>query len=538
MARLSFPKIIFFFFISLFSQELKIEKIEIKGWKKIKPEIIYSLPTSQEEIFEFQKKIVDFYLKEGFFDVKVNIATKRKRNNLILFYLIEENERYQIGKINIHSKFIKPDTLEKLIKEKDYSSNNLNKILKRIVDFYWEIGFPFVKIDLRNFQLEKKKVNFDIIIEEGEMVKINNLNSEGEIILNEKLLKKGARFTKPFYFQKSLIEKMKRNITKNLNLNIDNYFLTLNEEKEYLLTFRFPSQKKNNFFFLFSYLPKERILFLNLNLKFFNFLTNLEEFNLEIEKGQNRNFYFLSYQQPYFLIFKKFFLTAYFKNFDTNYSNLNLAFNFYLPTKIDELTINFLFQKEFINSRFLNFPSLQTFYIGQELIFDNKINDYSKGYNFSLKTLTGKRKVINRQNNLKLKIEGRLEFLFFPLKESFFLHPEFLIGNIFLKDTIYDYEKFSLSGKNFVRGFSENKHLCHSFLIIRNHFKYSYKNFFFPYLFVDQGWGKDKDFISLTSYGFGLETFTKNGVFSLILALPVGLTFFDTRIYFGYTYYF
>ncbi|MEO0105564.1 MAG: POTRA domain-containing protein, partial [candidate division WOR-3 bacterium] len=131
MASLSFPKITLLFFISLFSQELKINKVEIKGWKKIKPKIIFSLPQNQEEIFELRKKIIDFYLKEGFFDVKVNIAMKKEKNFLTLFYFIEENERYQLGKINIQSKFIKPDTLEKLIKEKDYyySQNNLNKII-------------------------------------------------------------------------------------------------------------------------------------------------------------------------------------------------------------------------------------------------------------------------------------------------------------------------------------------------------------------------------------------------------------------------
>ncbi|MEO0086944.1 MAG: POTRA domain-containing protein [candidate division WOR-3 bacterium] len=540
MASLSFPKITLLFFISLFSQELKINKVEIKGWKKIKPKIIFSLPQNQEEIFELRKKIIDFYLKEGFFDVKVNIAMKKEKNFLTLFYFIEENERYQLGKINIQSKFIKPDTLEKLIKEKDYyySQNNLNKIIKKIADFYWEIGFPFVKIDLKDFELEGKKVNFTIIIEEGEMVKIDNLSLEGEIIFNERLLKKGARFVKPFYFQKSLIEKMKKNIKRNLNLDIDNYFLILNEEKKYSLTFSFSNPRKNNFFFLFSYLPNEKILFLNLSLRIFNFLNNLEEFNLAIEKEQNKNFYFLSCQQPYLFVFKKILFSTYFKNFDTAYSVFNLDFNFYLPTKIDEFTLNFIFQKEFNNSRLLPYPSSQTFSIGQELIFNNKISNYQRGFYLSLKTLAGERKIANRSNNLKLKTEMKLEFLFFFLKENFLLHSEFFLGNIFLKDTIYDYEKFSISGKNNVRAFPENKYLSPFLLVFRNHLKYLYKNLFFPYLFIDYGYGKNKKPISLTSYGLGSEFFTKNGIFYLTFALPIKANLFDARIYFGYTYYF
>ncbi len=538
MASLSLSKIILLFFISLFSQELKITKVEIKNQKKLKPKINFSLPIREEEIFELRKKIVDFYLKEGFFDVKVNIAMKKEKKNFTLFYFIDEKERYQIGEINIQSKIIKPDTLKKLIKEKDYSQNNLNRIIKEIADFFWEIGFPFVKIDLKDFELKEKKINFTIIIEEGEMVKINDLSSEGEIIVNEKLLKRAARFTKPFYFQKSLIEKMKKNITRNLALNIDNYFLTLDERKEYSLTFHFPYQKKNNFFFLFSYLPNEKTLFLNLTLKLFNFLSNLEEFNLEIEKEQNRNFYFFSYQQPYFFIFKKILLATYFKNFDTSYSTFNLNFNFYLPTKIDEFTLNFIFQQEFYNSRLLVYPSSQTFLIGQELIFNNKIDNYQKGTYFSLKGLTGERRITNRQTNLKLKTEIKLEFLFPFLKENFLFHSEFLVGNIFLKDTIYDYEKFSLTGKNNIRGFPENKYFSPFLLVLRNHLKYSYKNSFFPYLFIDYGYGREEKLFSLTSYGLGFDFFTQKGIFYLIFGLPIGLNLFDARIYLGYTYFF
>ncbi|MEO0097525.1 MAG: POTRA domain-containing protein [candidate division WOR-3 bacterium] len=538
MASLSLSKIILFFFVSLFSQELKFSKIEIKGWKKIKPKILFSLPIKEEEIFELKKKILDFYLKEGFFDVKVNTAMKKEKNRFILFYFIDEQERYQIGKINIQSKFIKSDTLEKLIKEKDYSQNNLNKIIKKIADFYWEIGFPFVKIDLKDFQLEEKKVNFTITIEEGEMVKINNLSSEGEIIVNEKLLKKGARFAKPFYFQKSLIEKMKKNIIRNFNLDIDHYFLTLDERNEYSLTFHFPSQRKNNFFFLFSYLPNEKILFLNLTLRIFNFLNNLEEFNLAIEKEQNKNFYSFSYQQPYFFILKKILFSGYFKNFDTSYSVFNLNFNFYLPTKIDEFTLNFIFQNEFNNSRLLTYPSSQVFSMGQELIFNNKISNYQQGTYLSLKALAGERRITSRSTNLKLKTEIKLEFLFPFLRENFLFHSEFFAGNIFLKDTIYDYENFPLGGKNSVRGLPENKYFSPSLLVIRNHLKYSYKNLFFPYLFIDYGYGKNEKPISLASYGLGSEFFTKNGIFYLTFALPIGANLFDARIYFGYTYYF
>lgn len=538
MASLSLSKIILFFFLSFFPEEFTITKVEIKNWKKTKPKIIFSLPVREEEIFELQKEIVNFYLKEGFFDVKVNIGMKKEKKNFILIYFIDERERYQIGKIDIQSKIIKSDTLEKLIKEKDYSQNNLNKIIKKIADFYWEIGFPFVKIDLKDFQLEGKRVNFTITIEEGEMVKINDLSSEGEIVVKEKLLKRAANFTKPFYFQKSLIEKMKKYITRNLNLNVDNYFLTLDERKEYSLTFHFPYQRKNNFFFLFSYLPTEKTLFLNLTLKLFNFLNNLEEFNLEIEKGERKNFYFFSYQQPYLFIFKKILSSLSFQNFDTSYSNFDLNFNFYLPTKINELTLNFIFQQEFYNSRLSTSPSSQISLMGQELIFNNKIDNYHSGTYFSLKGLVGERKIANRPKSLKLKTETKLEFLFSFLKENFLFHSEFFVGNIFLKDTLYDYEKFSLTGKNNIRGFPENKYFSSFLLVFRNHFKYSYKNSFFPYLFIDHGYGREEKLISLTSYGLGLDFFTQRGIFYLIFSLPMGLNLFDARIYFGYTYYF
>ncbi|MEO0104897.1 MAG: hypothetical protein ABIK59_03540, partial [candidate division WOR-3 bacterium] len=75
-------------------------------------------------------------------------------------------------------------------------------------------------------------------------------------------------------------------------------------------------------------------------------------------------------------------------------------------------------------------------------------------------------------------------------------------------------------------------------LVFRNHLKYLYKNLFFPYLFIDYGYGKNKKPISLTSYGLGSEFFTKNGIFYLTFALPIKANLFDARIYFGYTYYF
>jgi outer membrane translocation and assembly module TamA len=209
------------------------------------------LPLKEEAIFELRREIIDFYLKEGFFDVKVNIAMQKKGKNLVLFYLVKEGERYQIGNINIHSNFIRADNLLKLITEKDYSQENLNRIIKKIIDFYWEIGFPFVKIEPKNFELADKKVNFDIFIDEGEMVKINDLRAIGEMVIPPPILKKSSGFTKPFYFQKSLLEKFKRNIYKNLKITWSDYFLSKSEEGGYFLNFYFPFLRKNNFLFFF-----------------------------------------------------------------------------------------------------------------------------------------------------------------------------------------------------------------------------------------------------------------------------------------------
>jgi len=538
LASLSFSKIIIFFSFFLNNKEIPINKIEIKGTKNINPKIVYSLPLKEEAIFELQREIIDFYLKEGFFDVKVNIAMQKRRKNLILFYLVEEGERYQIGKVNIYSKFIQAENLLKLITEKDYSQENLNRIIKKIIDFYWEIGFPFVKIEPKNFELTDKKINFDIFIDEGEIVKINDLFAAGEIIIPPQILKKSSGFTKPFYFQKSLVEKFKRNIYKNLKLTCSDYFLSKNEEGEYFLNFYFPFSRKNNFLFFLSYLPDGKKFYFNLNLKVFNFLNYWEEWELALEKFFHRNFYLFAYNQPYFLFFKKIFFTASFKSFDTTASLFALASHIYLPTKVEELSLNFILQNEFYNSVISEIPAYHTFSFGQEFIFDNKINNYQKGTYFSLKTLMGERKLKEKNPQLKFTLETRLEFLFPLFKKYWLFHNEILGGNIYFWDTLYYWEKFSLGGQEFVRGFSEDKYPATSFLIFRNHLKYLFKDIFFPYIFFDYGIGKDDKWFFLKSCGSGVDFLTKNGIFYFNFAFPFGFNLFDTRIYLGYIFQF
>jgi hypothetical protein len=538
LASLSFPKIIIFFIFFLNNKEIKINNIEIKGTKKIKPKLVYSLPLKEEAIFELRREIIDFYLKEGFFDVKVNIAMQKKGKNLVLFYLVKEGERYQIGNINIHSNFIRADNLLKLITEKDYSQENLNRIIKKIIDFYWEIGFPFVKIEPKNFELADKKVNFDIFIDEGEMVKINDLRAIGEMAIPPPILKKSSGFTKPFYFQKSLLEKFKRNIYKNLKITWSDYFLSKSEEGGYFLNFYFPFLRKNNFLFFLSYLPNEKSFYFNLNLKVFNFLNQWEEWELALEKFFQRNFYLFTYRQPYLLFFKKIFFTTSFKNFDTTTSLLTLASNIYLPTKWEELSLNFIIQSEFYNSVVAEKPTYQIFSFGQEFIFDNKIDNYQKGNYFSLKTLVGERKLKEKNQQLKFTLESRAEFLFLLFKKNWLFHNEILGGNIYFSDTLYYWEKFFLGGQNYVRGFSEEQYPATSFLIFRNHLKYLFKEIFFPYLFFDYGIGKDNKWFFLKSGGGGIDFLTKNGIFYFSVAFPFGFNLFDTRIYLGYIFQF
>ena len=275
-----------------------------------------------------KKKIIDFYLTNGFKDVEITSFSleKEKHYNYILKIKINEGKKYILG--NIYYKYkgshsFNDEYLNKLIGLKPGDVYNqlllYNNILdctntNSIISLYLNNGYTFSKINFYEEKKENNSIDIKLIISEGNKMIINKINIIGNNQIKDNIILRELTIMPGYLFSKKEIEKTLNNLNK-LDL-FENVFINLkkNENKKLIdINLIVLEKKTSNLEFK---IDTNLIEIISLNVKNFSLLNSLNPknwnpipygdnqkiiFNLEI--GKNIKCYNISFIDPLIFYF-------------------------------------------------------------------------------------------------------------------------------------------------------------------------------------------------------------------------------------------
>lgn len=195
-----------------------IQSITFQGNNNISTRRLSSLlktkmgnPFNEETINSDMQTITELYFEDGFLDVRIDynlIPLNGKSSKLKIN--IHEMKRIKIGNLTIEGLKAKTkDDLFSKIENKPNRFFNKKKVeadVERLISFYEETGYPFVKISLINFERKKEFLNFTIHIEEGPKVIIEGIKIRGAEVTHENVIKREFRIKKGDTYKESRIQ--------------------------------------------------------------------------------------------------------------------------------------------------------------------------------------------------------------------------------------------------------------------------------------------------------------------------------------------
>ena len=231
-------------------ERAKIKKIKFIGDKKFKNRKLFRIIASEENKFwkfisdkkllnqgriNLDKKLLEgFYKNKGYYNVKVESSFAQLLDNgkFDLIFNINAGEKFFFNdlKLNIpkdydRNNFLKIDsTLEKL-KNKPYSYNNIEKILKEVELIALNTEYESINATIEETILENNKINFSIFIDEIEKQYVERINITGnnitreDVLRNKLILDEGDAFNKILH-AKSINELRALNFFKTVDVEV------------------------------------------------------------------------------------------------------------------------------------------------------------------------------------------------------------------------------------------------------------------------------------------------------------------------------
>ena len=232
-----------------------IEKIQFIGDKKIKSKKLKKIILSEENKFwkfltknkfldinriDLDKKILkNFYKNRGFYNVSIESSSARIINerNFQLIFNINAGEKFYFNdfKLKLPNNFEKKNfehlyKMFKKYKNKKYSQNTINDLIKETDDVILSKEFQFSKASYDEKIIDNNKINLTISIDETEKFFVSKINIFGNYITEESVIRNQILTDEGDPYNEILLEKSLNNI-KNLGI-FSNVSRTIVEDDE------------------------------------------------------------------------------------------------------------------------------------------------------------------------------------------------------------------------------------------------------------------------------------------------------------------
>ncbi|MCX8075939.1 MAG: outer membrane protein assembly factor BamA [Aquificaceae bacterium] len=157
-------------------------------------------PYSEEVLKEDIKKLKDFYVSEGFLEVKVEYKVEKEEERYTITINIQEGPRYKLSELKLEGNTLftySELTREPMRKNKGgyYRKELVERVKANIKRKYSELGFLNVYVDEKvKVDTEGKKVSLLLSIEEGDPVYVNRIQVQGNYESRDYVVRRELRF--------------------------------------------------------------------------------------------------------------------------------------------------------------------------------------------------------------------------------------------------------------------------------------------------------------------------------------------------------
>ncbi len=241
----------------------KIKKISFIGNKIYKDRKLRNIIISEEykfwkfisgkkflnsDLINFDKRLLkNFYLNQGFYDVKINSSFARitTDNTFELIYNIEANNKFYFGDLEISlPKDFQPknykeiSALFKKLKGEPYSINSVEKIINKIDLITTNEEFKTINAFVDEKIIENNRINLNFIIEETEKFFVERINIFGNNVTRENVIRNQLELDEGDPFNEILKNKSINNLKKlNFFKNVKSEVLDGKEKNSKIINF-------------------------------------------------------------------------------------------------------------------------------------------------------------------------------------------------------------------------------------------------------------------------------------------------------------
>ena len=203
-------------------KKARIKQIQFIGDKKIKDKKLLEVIASEEHKFwkfisrnvylnqtliDLDKRLLEnFYKNQGYYKVKIlnSFAELTEEDSFKLIFNVESGDKYSFNNFTLslpgdynEADFSKVEKIFKKLKDKDYSLDDISKILSEIDRIASLRLYDFITADVKETIVEGNKINFDFKIVDSQKFYVERINIIGnyqtieEVIRNRLIVDEG-----------------------------------------------------------------------------------------------------------------------------------------------------------------------------------------------------------------------------------------------------------------------------------------------------------------------------------------------------------
>ena len=176
----------------------------------------------------------EYYYKNGYIDFRVisaNSSLVKNKKDFIVNFNLSEGKRYKVNKLGVKSsikKLSSKQLSEYLSFESGdwYSSDDIDKSIKKINEVTAEIGYAFVEVIPRIKKISGQLIDITFDIDQGSKIYIDRINITGNIKTEDKVIRREVELVEGDPFSSLKLRQSEKNLRssglfENVNLKVD-----------------------------------------------------------------------------------------------------------------------------------------------------------------------------------------------------------------------------------------------------------------------------------------------------------------------------
>lgn len=550
---LSFFFLLFFSSSNIFSQRVTFQAVEIKD--NVQKDIFFKRNIDTTFIKNQTNIILQNEIEKGYILAEIDSIFSDSLNFKVF---IKKSEKFYFGIIE----FVVNDSfsLDKNIFNpenqfgKDFSFDEKDKIIEKIISYFENNGFPFVQIIPLYFDIDSSnRISQKFNIQTNQSIKFNDLTVKGNAKISKKYLEKFLEIEKSKTYNELSVKQISKRISGTGFLSEIKPSETHFYENKADLYLYLKPKKANTISGIAGFASDQNsktVLTGNFNLNLLNSFGKAEKISLNWKSpAKSSQILNSNFEIPY--IFKSRFGISFFSEIDkVDSSWLNINFltginyffqsnsyiKFYYENKSSKILTSKSFDSTLISNSDTKLFGLEYFSNSTDNIFNPR-----KGFNIKFAVANGKRNIdigknnyINISNSASLYVSIRNNLVF---KISNF--GQYIFSNF----SLFENELLKFGGYGSMRGFNENELFASKFTVMSLEMRYLFEeksNFF---IFFDFGRYEKKSinssfYDSPISFGSGVNFEAGSGIISVVYAIGKtnynSLNFSNSKIHIAY----